>query len=53
MSEWSKEHDWKSCEVHASEGSNPSLCAISELYESQIRTFLFIGLLWSLHKNMI
>ena len=27
MSEWSKEHDWKSCEVQASAGSNPVLCA--------------------------
>ncbi len=27
MSEWSKEHDWKSCDVKASAGSNPVLCA--------------------------
>ncbi len=33
MSEWSKEHDWKSCEVQASAGSNPVLCAKRELYE--------------------
>ena len=46
MSERSKEHDWKSCEVKASAGSNPVLCAISELYEPQVRTFLFVGLFW-------
>ena len=28
MSEWSNEHDWKSCDVQASAGSNPVLCAI-------------------------
>lgn len=27
MSEWSNEHDWKSCDVKASAGSNPVLCA--------------------------
>ena len=30
MSERSKEHDWKSCEVKASAGSNPVLCAIKK-----------------------
>ena len=29
MSEWSKEHDWKSCELKGSAGSNPVLCASS------------------------
>ena len=28
MSEWLKEHDWKSCNVKAFAGSNPVLCAI-------------------------
>lgn len=28
MSEWSNEHDWKSCKVKAFAGSNPVLCAI-------------------------
>ena len=32
MSEWSNEHDWKSCDVKASEGSNPSLCAKNTAY---------------------
>lgn len=27
MSERSNEHDWKSCDVKASAGSNPVLCA--------------------------
>ena len=42
MSEWSNEHDWKSCDVKASAGSNPVLCAITKLYEPQVRTFLFV-----------
>lgn len=30
MSERSNEHDWKSCDVKASAGSNPVLCAKGE-----------------------
>ena len=33
MVEWFKAHAWKACEVKASAGSNPVLCAISKLYE--------------------
>ena len=29
MSEWSKEHAWKACVPQGTEGSNPSLTAIS------------------------
>ena len=32
MSERSNEHDWKSCDVKASAGSNPVLCANSLAY---------------------
>ena len=32
MSEWSNEHDWKSCDVKASAGSNPVLCARYIIY---------------------
>lgn len=31
VSEWSKEHAWKVCVPHGTEGSNPSLTAISFL----------------------
>lgn len=46
MVEWFKAHAWKACDVKASAGSNPVLCAISKLYEPLVRTFLFVGLLW-------
>ena len=53
MSEWSNEHDWKSCDVKASAGSNPVLCAINELYEPEVRTFLSSKFLCHLPKNML
>ena len=36
VSEWSKVHAWKACEVQASAGPNPVLSAKSELYELQV-----------------
>ena len=40
MSEWFKEHDWKSCVgLKLTGGSNPLLCAIKKRYVK--RTYLF------------
>ena len=42
MSEWSKEHDWKSCDVKASAGSNPVLCAMVAFGFLLIAIFLIL-----------
>ena len=37
MTEWPKVHDWKSCVVQATEGSNPSLSATLSI-RNQVKT---------------
>ena len=42
MSEWFKEHDWKSCvRLKRTGGSNPLLCAIKKRYVKRHISFLF------------
>ena len=39
MVEWFKAHAWKACEVKASAGSNPVLCAI-KILSKQLNSFV-------------
>ena len=52
MSEWFKEHDWKSCDgENSSGGSNPLLCAIKTHTKGMLKFYrvcLFLCLLFVL-----
>ena len=56
MVEWFKAHAWKACDVNASAGSNPVLCA-KRACPSEVKSFdlckLIVGCFLSIIKNFL